>query len=116
MKYLCAVYFEPDALEGLSASERADLRRVSVRYNEELSKRGNFIAASALQPAQTARTVRSRGGKVAVTDGPFAETKEVLGGFIFIEALNMEEALRIAGNIPMAEFGSIEVRPELEIS
>jgi len=116
MKYLCAVYFEPNALEGLSASEQADLNRVSVRYNEVLSKSGNFIAASALQPAKTARTVRSRGGKVSVTDGPFAETKEVLGGFIFIEAVNMEEALRIAGNIPMAEFGSIEVRAELKIS
>jgi hypothetical protein len=116
MKYLCAVYFEPNALEGLSANEQADLNRVSVRYNEELSKRGNFIAASALQPAKTARTVRSRGGKVSVRDGPFAETKEVLGGFIFIEAANMEEALRIAGNIPMAEFGSIEVRADLKTS
>src|SRR5271168_4931814 len=115
MKYLCAVYFEPTPLDGLSASERTELNRVSVRYNEELRKSGNFIVASALQMPKTAKTVRSRGGKIAVTDGPFAETKEVLGGFIFLEARDMNEAVRIAGKIPMAKFGSIEVRPEMNI-
>jgi len=115
MKYLCAVYLEPNALNGLSASEQAELNRVSVRYNEELAKSGHFIAASALQPVKTAKTVRRRSGKVSITDGPFAETKEVLGGFIFIEASDMGEALRVAGNIPVGKFGSIEVRPEMSI-
>lgn len=115
MKYLCAVYFEPRALEELSASEKTELNRVSLQYNEELRKDGHFIVASALQLPKTAKTVRSRGGKIAVTDGPFAETKEVLGGFIFLEARDMDEALRIAGKIPMAKFGSIEVRPEMNI-
>lgn len=115
MKYLCAVYFEPKVMEGLSASEGAELNRISLQYNEELRKKAHFIAASALQLPKAAKTVRSRGGKIAMTDGPFAETKEVLGGFIFIEARDMEEALRIAAGIPMATYGSIEVRPELNI-
>jgi hypothetical protein len=115
MKYLCAVYFDPKVMEGLSASEGAELNRISLQYNEELRKKAHFIAAAALQLPRAAKTVRSRGGKIAMTDGPFAETKEVLGGFIFIEARDMEEALRIAAGIPMANYGSIEVRPELDI-
>jgi hypothetical protein len=115
MKYLCAVYLEPGALQKLSAGERADLDRDSLAYDQELVEKGHFVAAAALQPVKTAKTVRSRGGRVAMTDGPFAETKEVLGGFIFIEARDMEEALRIAAGIPMAKYGSIEVRPELNI-
>ncbi len=115
MKYLCAVYLEPNVLQGLSAKERAELDRDSLAYDEELVKKGHFVAAAALQPVKAAKTVRSRGGRIAMTDGPFAETKEVLGGFIFIEARDMEEALQIAGKIPMAKYGSIEVRPELNI-
>jgi hypothetical protein len=115
MKYLLAVYLKPNALKGLSPSELAELNRVSVGYNEELAKKGHFLAASALQPAFTAKTVRRRRGKIKVIDGPFAETKEVLGGFIFVEAKDMEEALRIAENIPVSKYGSIEVRPNMEI-
>jgi hypothetical protein len=115
MKYLCAVYFEPGALQGLSATERAELDKDSLAYDQDLMNRGHFIAASALQSVQTAKTVRGRGGKMAMTDGPFAETKEVLGGFIFIEARDMAEALRIAAGIPMVKYGSIEVRPEMNI-
>ena len=115
MKFLCAVYLEPNALAGLNAQELAKLDRASVTYNDGLAKTGHFLAASALQPATTAKTVRHSKGKVVVRDGPFAETKEVLGGFIFIEAADMNEALRIAENIPVGQFGSIEVRPELRI-
>jgi len=115
MKYLCAVYLEPKVMQSLSAGERADLDRDSLAYDQELVKKGHFVAAAALQSTKKARTVRSRGGKIAMTDGPFAETKEVLGGFIFIEARDMEEALQIATGIPMAKYGSIEVRPELNI-
>ena len=113
MKFLCAVYFEPKVLEGMSPNEGAEVTRASVQYNEELRKAGSFIAASALDWPKSAKTVRSRNGKIAMTDGPFAETKEVLGGFIFIEARDMEEAVRIASGIPMARYGSIEVRPEM---
>jgi hypothetical protein len=115
MKYLCLVYFEPHALEGLSGSDRAALDRDSLSYDEELQKSGHYVVSAALQPVGTATTVRMRGGKISMTDGPFAETKEILGGFIFIEARDLNEALRIAGNIPMARYGSIEVRPELKI-
>lgn len=115
MRYLCAVYLEPCVWDGLSASERKELDRVSLAYDDELRKSGHYLASSALQPVKTAKTVRSRGGKVLITDGPFAETKEVLGGFILIEARDMEEALRIAEKIPVAKFGSIEVRQEKKL-
>ena len=95
MKYLCAVYLEPGTLQRLSAKERKDLDRDSLAYDQELVKKGHFVAAAALQSTKAAKTVRSRGGRIAVTDGPFAETKEVLGGFIFIEARDMEEALEL---------------------
>jgi hypothetical protein len=95
MKYLCAVYLEPGTLQRLSAKERKDLDRDSLAYDQELVKKGHFVAAAALQSTKEAKTVRRRGGRIAVTDGPFAETKEVLGGFIFIEARDMEEALEL---------------------
>jgi hypothetical protein len=115
MRYLCCVYLEADALKGLSAGELAKLNRDSVDYDKELAKKGYYIASSALQPAQSARTIRHRGGKTTVTDGPYAESKEVLGGFILIEARDMGEAVRIAQNIPVGKFASIEVRPEMKI-
>lgn len=111
MKYLCLVYFEPHVLSALSASEDKELARSSLEYDEELGRSGHFIAAAALQSVSTATTIRVRGGKMSMADGPFAETKEILGGFIFIDARDLNEALRIAGNIPMAKYGSIEVRP-----
>lgn len=114
MKYLCAVYLEPNCYEGVSAGDMAKLNRDSLAYNDELAKKGHYIAASALQWPGTAKTVRHRGGKPLVIDGPFAETKEVLGGFILIEARDMDEAVRIAEKIPVGKFGSIEVRPELK--
>ena len=114
MKFICLVYAEPDALSGLSPAEKSELDRDSLAYDQELEANGRFIAASALQSVKTARTVRVRAGKPLVTDGPFAETKEVLFGFIFIEVADDEEARRIAEGIPMARYGSIEVRPELD--
>lgn len=115
MKYICLVYGEPGVLSSLPPQARADLDRDSIAYDEVLQARGHFLAASALQGVSTAKTIRVRGGKTLVTDGPFAETKEVLCGFIFIEAADAEDALRIAESIPMARYGSIEVRPELDI-
>ena len=115
MRYLCAVYLEADALKGLSAGEQAKLDRDSLDYDEVLRKSGHYLASSALQPARTAKTVRRRGDKIQVTDGPFAETKEVLGGFILIEARDMEEAVRVVEKIPVGKFASIEVRPEMKL-
>jgi hypothetical protein len=115
MKYLCLFYFEPHVFQALSAADRATLDRDSLRYDEELGKSGNYVIAAALQPVSTATTLRVRDGKTSTTDGPFAETREVLGGFIFIEAKDKNEALQIASAIPMARYGSIEVRPEMKI-
>lgn len=114
MKYICLVYAEPGALSGLSPDEQAGLDRDSLAYDERLQREGRFIAASALQGVRTARTVRVRRGKPLVTDGPFAETKEVLCGFILIEASDADEALSIAQGVPMARYGAVEVRPELD--
>ena len=110
MKFLCLVYFEPHRLQALSAAEGAELRRKSIENDEELRRRGHLIAATPLRPVDTAVTIRTRGGKLVTTDGPFAETKEVLGGFLYIEATDMDEALRLAAEVPMAQYGSIEIR------
>jgi hypothetical protein len=115
MKYLCQVYFDAQALSGLSKEEMALLDRDSLAYDDELSKAGHMIHAEALQSPDKAATVRVRNGKVAVSDGPFAETKEHLGGFILVEARDLNDAIRIAAGIPLARLGSVEVRPIYDI-
>jgi len=115
MRYLCLVYFKPETLAALSASEKVKLDHDSLAYNEELRQKKQYIAAEALAAVGNARTVRVRRGKASVTDGPFSETKEVVGGFILVEAGGMAEALKIGEGIPMAKLGSIEVRPIQEI-
>jgi hypothetical protein len=114
MRFLCLVYFEPQATAALSPSEKSVLGRDSMAYDKHLDARGNYNVAEALQPVHTARTIRVRAGKASATDGPFAETKEQLGGFILIKAANMDEALEIAAGIPLAKFGCIEVRPVMQ--
>jgi hypothetical protein len=104
MKYLCLVYGEEPALQEMPDSHCLD-------YDEEIRASGHCVASEALQPVATASTVRVRDGKVSVTDGPFAETKEALAGFYLIEARDMEEAIKVASGIPPASVGSIEVRP-----
>ena len=115
MRFLCLVCFEPQTLAGLSPTEKAALNRNSLAYNDELSRNNQYIAAEALEPVRSARTVRVRHGKTSVTDGPFAEAKEHVGGFILVEAANMNQALEIAAGIPLAKLGSIEVRPIMKI-
>jgi hypothetical protein len=115
MKYLCLVYIEEKNLDALSKSERDALIDESLAYDEELRKSGHFIVAQALQPVQTARTLRVRNGKLFTTDGPFAETKEQLGGFVFINARDLNDAIQAASKIPPARPGSIEVRPIMEL-
>jgi hypothetical protein len=104
MKYLCLVYGEESKIRAMSDHD-------CVAYDETLRSRAKCVASEALHPAATARTVRVRNGKVAITDGPFAETKEILAGFYLIEAPDMDEALSIAAGIPAAREGSVEVRP-----
>lgn len=116
MKFLCLVYVEPAAMTALSPSELATLDHDSIAYDKELTASGHYIVSDALKPTTTARTVRVRRGKAITTDGPFAETKEVLGGFILINASNMDEAVNLAAKIPMAKHGTIEVRPIVTIT
>jgi hypothetical protein len=115
MKYLCLVYFEGKIWDTMSQKESDALTEESLAYDEELTKSGHFIAAKALDSVHTATTVRVRNGKVSTTDGPFAETKEVLGGFVLINVRDLDEAIQIASKIPLARWGSIEVRPVLEL-
>ncbi len=110
-KYLCLVYFELRDLLALSKAERVVLDRESLAYDVELKKGGHFLAAEALQSPSKARTVAVRRGKLAVTDGPFAETKEQLGGFILIQARDLKQAVKLGAGIPLAKLGRIEVRP-----
>ncbi len=107
MKYLCLVYCE-EKLESLPDFPED---RECLSYAEALSTSGHLIAAEPLQPVQTATTVRVRNGKLSVTDGPFAETKEQLAGFYLVEARDLNEAIQVASKIPPARVGSIEVRP-----
>jgi hypothetical protein len=112
MQYLCMVHVDGARMAALTPAEDKELTRRSLAYDEELQKSGHFIAASALQGPESATVVRLRDGKVSMTDGPYVETKEQLGGFILIEARDLNEALAVAQKIPMAGYGSIEVRPE----
>ncbi|QXP82918.1 YciI family protein [Methylococcus sp. ANG] len=111
MKYLCLAYEEEKTLNDLSRDEWDVLRGETLAYVDELQKSGHLLAANALQSVRTATTVRVRNGRLSVTDGPFAETKEQLGGFFLIEARDLNEALHIASRWPSARLGSIEVRP-----
>ena len=111
MKYLCLVYVEERVLNGMPKTERQSLSDESIVFCDELQKKGQLIAASPLHPIETATTVRVRNGKTSTTDGPFAETKEQLGGFLAIDVRDLNDAIRVAAHFPAARFGSIEVRP-----
>jgi hypothetical protein len=111
MKYLCLAYEEEGKLNALSQGEWDTLRRETLAYVEALRKSSHLIVTHALQSVQTAATVQVRNGKLLVTDGPFAETKEQLGGFFLIEARDLNEAVQVASRWPSARLGSIEVRP-----
>ena len=111
MKYLCLVYVEEKTLNALSRDERVALSDQSINYCDELQKNGQLLGASPLHPVETATTVRVRGGQVSMTDGPFAETKEQLGGYLLIEVRDLNDAVRIASKFPAAQYGSVEVRP-----
>lgn len=111
MKYVCLAYEEEAKLNCLSKAEWEALRAETLAYVEKLRAMGVLLAAEPLQTVRAATTVRVRQGQVSFTDGPFAETKETLGGFFIIEVRNRDEALKIAAEWPSARIGSIEVRP-----
>jgi hypothetical protein len=109
MKYLCLVYLEQEKLHAVPDRE-------CIACGAGMREDGYLIAAEPLQPVDTATTVRVRGGRVSVTDGPFAETKEQLAGFYLIEARDLNDAIQIAAKIPPAREGSVEVRPVRELN
>ena len=111
MRYMCLVHFEPRLLDEMPLADRQDVDRRSLRYDEELKAKGHYVVSQAIQGGDSAVLVRVRDGKMATTDGPYLETKEQLAGFILIEARDMNEAVRLAAGIPLAELGTIEVRP-----
>jgi hypothetical protein len=111
MKYLLLLYQNERILEGRSPEESGRIFQEYMDYTRGIHRNGNYIAGEALQPVATATTVRQRNGKTLTTDGPFAETKEQLGGFYLVEAKDLDEAIKLAGGIPAVRTGSIEVRP-----
>ncbi|MGH7348417.1 MAG: YciI family protein [Candidatus Rokuibacteriota bacterium] len=115
MKFLFLIYHDEKELDALPQGEMQGLVDAALDYDEEIRQSGHYIVSNALQRVRTARTVRVRGGKVSITDGPFAETKEQLGGFFLVEAKDMDEAAEVASRFPPGRLGSIEVRPIQEL-
>jgi hypothetical protein len=115
MKFLFLIYHDEKTLDTLPPEEMQNLVDAALGYMEELRRSGHLIVSNALQRARTARTVRVRGSSVTATDGPFAETKEQLGGFFLIEAKDIDEACAVASRFPPARIGTIEVRPVQEL-
>lgn len=115
MNYVCLVYGEESYIEALGEKGLAELQRRTVAYDTSLDKAGKLLIAQALQSVKASKSVRRRKGKVVTTDGPFAETKEQLLGFVMLEAESLDEAIAIAADSPMAEWGTIEVRPVYDV-
>jgi hypothetical protein len=116
MKYLCLIYENEKSFETMPPADGEAIMNEYFAFTEGIRRNGQYVAGEALQPTPTATTVRVRNGKVSTTDGPFAETKEQLGGFYLIEAKDLNEAIQIAAKIPSARHGSIEVRPVVDFS
>lgn len=114
MRYLCLMYYDERKHAALSREEAEALQREARDYVEELRRGGHYIASDALQSVRTATTLKVANGRLTTIDGPFAETKEQLGGFILIEARDLNEAIRLAAKMPPARLGCVEVRPVKE--
>jgi hypothetical protein len=115
MKFMFMIYHDEHVLDALPEGEMQALVDSALDYDDEIRRSGHYIVSEALQPARTARILRVSGGKVSTTDGPFAETKEQLGGFFLIEARDMVEACEVASRFPPARLGIIEVRAVQEL-
>ena len=111
MKYLCLIYENEREWESKSPADSEAIMGEYFTFTEDIQKNGKYVAGEALHPTATATTVRVRNGKTMTTDGPFAETREQLGGYYLVEAKDLDAALGIAARIPGARYGSIEVRP-----
>ena len=116
MKFLLLIYNDDALLEALPAGESDAMMRTCLNHADELKEQGSLIESQQLEPAATAKSVRVRHGRVSVVDGPFAETKEMLGGFNLIEAADLDEAIRIASEFPWARTGCVEIRAVRDIA
>lgn len=111
MRYLCLIYLDEKQLAAMPEPEMNALNARHLRLNDELLDSGHFVEAEALQPAAAATCIRVRNGKTTLTDGPYAETKEMVAGFYLIEARDLNEAIQVASRLPSAPLGTVEVRP-----
>jgi hypothetical protein len=116
MKYLCLIYDDEKVYETMTKEQGDAFMGEYFAYTEGIKASGHYVAGEALQPVSTATTIRIRNGKMSTTDGPFAETKEQLGGFYLVEAKDLNEAIQVAAKIPSVKIGSIEVRPIVDFS
>ncbi|HET7232039.1 MAG TPA: YciI family protein [Longimicrobium sp.] len=116
MKYLCLIYDDESTWATMPKAEADAMMGEYFAFTQGIRESGQYVAGEALQPVSTATTVRIRNGKLSTTDGPFAETKEQLGGFYLVEARDLNEAIQVAARIPSARIGSIEVRPVMDFS
>jgi hypothetical protein len=115
MRYLCLIYEDETLYERMPKDEMDQVFGEYFAFSDQIKKSGHHLGGEPLQPTATATTVRVRNGKISTTDGPFAETKEQLGGFYLIEAKDLNEAIQLAARIPGARYGSVEVRPIMEV-
>lgn len=116
MKYMLLVHHDEQVLAALSESELQQLRLESVQLANKINDSGKYVDAAPLQPASTAACVRVREGNQFVTDGPFAETREQLGGYFLIDAKDLDEAIAVGAQIPGARIGTVEIRPVIELA
>ncbi len=116
LKYLCLIYHDEKKLDAMSDSYSVALMAETLAYDAEIRQSGHYVCSHALEFVETATSIRVRGDKIAITDGPFVETKEQFGGYILIEARDLNEAIRVASRIPPARIGGIEVRPVAEMT
>ncbi|HEY5560131.1 MAG TPA: YciI family protein [Steroidobacteraceae bacterium] len=115
LQYLCLIYSDESQWPKLPKPEYDRVLGEYLGYMDDIRKSGHYVGCNRLQPTGSATTVRVRNGRVAATDGPFAETKEQLGGYFLLEARDLNEAIQLAARIPGARYGSIEVRPVMEV-
>ena len=114
MKYLCLIYEDEKLYETMTKEQGDAVMGEYYEFTDGIKASGQFVAGEALHPINTATTVRMRNGKISTTDGPFAETKEQLGGFYLVEAKDLNEAIQVAAKIPSVRIGSVEVRPVVD--
>ena len=114
MRYLCLIYEDEKAWQNMSEADMQKGMAEYTAFTDNIKKNGNYVGGEALQPTNTATSVRVRNGKISTTDGPYVETKEQLGGYYLIKAKDLNDAVQVASRIPGARHGTVEVRPIME--